>query len=557
VPFPVRGEGLPRLFVVPYKFLRSRNSLIAAARTDASQHVSDARAIRGIEIHRRGLPVTRFGLCAAGCLAAGLAAVAPAHAQQPVLVPDWGANGVPTTIDMSIYVPQNVADTPPVLVVIHYCGGSASAVFGQANGGGLVAAANEYGFIMVLPSAKEQGSDKGRCWDVQSNQTRTRDGGGDSHAIRQMVTYAVNMRGGNPDRVYATGDSSGGMMTELLLALYPDVFKAGSAMAGMPAGCRGDGETGTGGGYSGACAGGSVLRTPEEWGDIARMMHPGYTGYRPRVQLFHGDADNLIRIANHTEAIDQWTNVLGLSTTPTMTNMGVELGNHQATRQRWEGTCGDVVLDAFTSIGGDHGPSDALFLAEYIVPFMGLDDTGLVDPGVARCSASSGGAGGMGAGGASGASGASGAGAGAGGAAGDGGAAAAAGAGGLVAGAGGMPVAGAAGLGGGAGTDGASGSAGSAGLQGAGGSTGGAAGSGGKGGATATGGTAGSGAGVSSGAASGRGGSTDAPPVQPPADESGCACTTAGSGSRSSFGAALALGALAWMRSRRRGRSKA
>ena len=292
---------------------------------------------------------------------------------------------------MSIYVPDNVAANPPILTLIHYCGGTASAVFGQAQGGGIVRAADQYGFIMVVPSS-------GRCWDVVSNKTRTRDGLGDSHAIRQMVKFAIDTRGGNAQRVYATGDSSGGMMTELLLALYPDVFKAGSAFAGMPAGCRASNESGTSGGYSGACAGGSVTHTAEEWGDIVRMFNPGYAGHRPRVQLFHGDADSTIRYANHTEAIKEWTNVLGLATSPSSTT-SVTLGNHQASRQRWQNACGYTVLDAFTSMGGDHGPSDALFPAEYVIPFLGLDNTAPVDPEIAQCGTGNGGAGGAGGGG--------------------------------------------------------------------------------------------------------------------------------------------------------------
>ena len=291
---------------------------------------------------------------------------------------------------MFIYVPERVAANPPILALIHYCGGTASAVFGQAQGGGIVSAADQYGFIIVAPSS-------GRCWDVQSNKAWTRDGGGDSHAIRQMVRYAVDNRNGNPDRVYATGDSSGGMMTELLLALYPDVFKGGAAFAGMPAACRGTNESGSGGGYSSACAGGSVTHTAQQWGDIARMLAPGYAGHRPRVQLFHGDADTTIRYANHTEAIKEWTNVLGLSTAPTTTDTGVALGSHQATRQRWQNACGQVVLDAFTSIGGDHGPSDALFKSQFVIPFLGLDKTGAVDPEVQQCGA--GGAGGSAGGG--------------------------------------------------------------------------------------------------------------------------------------------------------------
>jgi acetylxylan esterase len=331
---------------------------------------------------------TRSLLCTISVVMAGLLAAPPSRAASLQPVANWGANGVPSDISMSIYVPDAVADNPPILVLVHYCGGTAAAVFGQAQGGGIVAAADRYGFIIVVPSS-------GRCWDVASNQAWTREGGGDSHAIRQMVTYAIEDRGGNPDRIYATGDSSGGMMTELLLALYPEIFKAGSAMAGMPAGCRGANEPSTRRDYSGACAGGSVSHTPEEWGEIVRMMYPGYAGHRPRVQLFHGDGDTIIRYANHTEAIKQWTNVLGLSEDPT-TEVGAELGDHQGTRKSWKNACGFVVLDAFTSLGGDHGPSDALFPAEYVIPFLGLDQTGPIDPEIEECAgAGAGGNGGM------------------------------------------------------------------------------------------------------------------------------------------------------------------
>ena len=303
---------------------------------------------------------------------------APARAASLQQVNGWATGPVPADVTMYIYEPDQVADNPPVLALIHYCGGTAQNVFGQAQGGGLVQAADQYGFIIVAPSS-------GRCWDVVSDKTWTREGGGDSDAIRQMVAYAIDMRGGNPDRVYATGDSSGAMMTELLMAVYPDVFKAGSAFAGMPAGCRGANESPNGSGYSGACAGGNVMHTPEEWGDIARMMAPSYDGHRPRVQLFHGDNDDIIHFPNHTEAIKQWTDVLGLATDPTTTTNGVPLGDHSATRMSWENACGYMVLDAFQSVGGEHGPPDALFAAEYVVPFLGLDVTGDVDPEIAAC----------------------------------------------------------------------------------------------------------------------------------------------------------------------------
>ncbi len=353
--------------------------------------------------------------------ALALVSLSSVTAQAAVLekVDTWDSAGVPSTVSMYVYAPAQLAEQPPIVVLVHFCGGSAAAVFGQAQGGGLVAAANEHGFVLVVPqAANTDGS--GRCWDVGSAAALTRDGGGDTEAIIRMVDHALAEYSGNPERVYVTGTSSGGMTTQALLALYPDRFRAGTAHAGVPAGCWAVGNPS--GGWSGACAGGNVVHTPAEWGDIARAMHPGYTGPRPRVQLLHGDADDIILFQNHLEAIDQWRDVLGLDETPTYTDT-VQLGSHQATRQRWEDECGYVVLDAFTSLDGDHGPSDGLFLQQNLVPFFGLDDEGLVDPHVATCGApGSGGTGGTsGAGGAVGSGGSGTAGPGSGGAPGTGG----------------------------------------------------------------------------------------------------------------------------------------
>ena len=112
-------------------------------------------------------------LLPATVVAAPLVTSTGAHAASLQQVNDWGATNVPSDVSMHLYVPDNVAPNAPVLALIHYCGGTASAVFGQAQGGGIVSAADEYGFIMVVPSS-------GRCWDVVSDQAWTRNGGGDS-----------------------------------------------------------------------------------------------------------------------------------------------------------------------------------------------------------------------------------------------------------------------------------------------------------------------------------------------------------------------------------------
>src|SRR5581483_9475628 len=261
--------------------------------------------------------------------AGALAAVAPAaRAASPQPVSNWkGTASLPSDVSMYVYVPSKVVAKPPIVTLIHYCGGSAQAVMGQA--GGLVNAAASW--------------QNGRCWDVTSSKTQKRDGGGDSHAIVQMVRYAITQYHANADRIYSAGDSSGAMMTELLLALYPDVFKAGSCFAGVPAGCSNvfDG--------TGLC--GLPAQTAQQWGDRVRNMDMGYTGHRPRVQLFHGDADGTVAYGNLAEGVKGWTNVLRLGATPTSTDNTLALGTnppHKATRNSWKSSCGYVVLDTFT-----------------------------------------------------------------------------------------------------------------------------------------------------------------------------------------------------------------
>jgi len=307
-----------------------------------------------------------------------------AHASAATLsgpVTGW-ASGVPNYISMYEYVPAKLAQDPPILVVSHYCGGNAAGVFGEAQGGGIVAAADKYGFLMIFPQTSNN------CWDVGSSKSLTHDGGGDTQAIAEMVKFEITKRSANANRVYAAGTSSGAMMTEALLAVYPDIFKAGAEFSGVPAGCWAASYSASNQ-WSGPCAGGQVSKTGQQWGDGVRAMDAGYSGYRPRIQLWHGMADNTISFNNQTEAIKEWINVLGLSTNPTST-ASLTISNHQWTRQSWVDSCGVIVLDAFAEQNGPHG-TDANLNATYVIPFLGLDQPGATDPEVAKCGSTGGG----------------------------------------------------------------------------------------------------------------------------------------------------------------------
>src|ERR1700734_4292003 len=246
-------------------------------------------------------------LSAAGFLTAVmfLAGAPQAKAPSPVQVTNFG--NTPTDLDMYIYVPNNVRPDPPILLALHQCTSSGPAFY---SGTAFASLANEYGFIVIYPSATRSGS----CWDVSSSQALTRNGGSDPVGLMSMITYTEQHYGGNPNQVYITGASSGAMMTNVMLADYPDVFKAGVAFMGVPYHCF---FTGTVDGWNSACANGQVSMTAQQWGDLVRnTADPGYSGPRPRVQLWHGTADGTLNYNNFGQEILQWTNVAGVSSTP-------------------------------------------------------------------------------------------------------------------------------------------------------------------------------------------------------------------------------------------------
>ncbi|HEY0697740.1 MAG TPA: PHB depolymerase family esterase, partial [Micromonospora sp.] len=148
-------------------------------------------------------------------------------------------------------------------------------------------------------------------WFETGDTTR---GQGEALSIRQMVDHARTNYGTAANRVYVSGLSAGGAMVSAMLATYPDTFAAGSVVAGVPYRCA----TSTSTAFT--CMNPGVDKTPTQWGDLVRNAYPGYAGSRPKVAVWHGTSDFTVAVANATESRDQWTNVLGVSQTPTSTS---------------------------------------------------------------------------------------------------------------------------------------------------------------------------------------------------------------------------------------------
>jgi len=291
------------------------------------------------------------------------AASIPTGSLQKVEREYWVTSSVPEYINMYIYVPAELSKKPPIVVSCHSCGNSANGQIG--NNKKILEAANKEGFIVIFPDNRER-----NCWDVGTQKALTHDGGGDTQAVAMMTRYALCAYSGDPQRVFVMGGSSGAMMTQALLAVYPDIFKAGSARAGVPAGCWAEGYSDRNQ-WGGLCSGGNVHKTADEWGNIARNMYPDYNGPRPKVQLFHGTADRTISYNNMAEAIKQWTNVLGLDAEPTFSDT-IQTNISSYNRDFWIGDSGEVELEAWHGINGPHSMG---YEEEEILRFFGLSDS--------------------------------------------------------------------------------------------------------------------------------------------------------------------------------------
>ncbi|MEV7967990.1 PHB depolymerase family esterase [Sphaerisporangium sp. NPDC088356] len=293
--------------------------------------------------------------CAA-LLYAAAALVFPHYAAAATMteVTNFGAN--PGNLRMYVYVPNNVQPNPAIVLAMHPCGGSGPGFYSSSEFASL---ADRYGFVAIFPSA----SKKANCFDNWSDASKVRGGQTDPVSLMSMVTYVEQQYHGDPSRVFATGSSSGAMMTNAMLALYPEVFKAGAAFMGVPFTCFPNEAAYQPGGNSAPCVG----KTAQQWGDLVRNANPSYRGPWPRMQLWHGTSDTVVAYAELEEEVKQWTNVHGLNQTPTSTATPQAGWN----LRRFADASGSVKVEAYSIQGAGHSlPTSGM--AAVAIQFFGL-----------------------------------------------------------------------------------------------------------------------------------------------------------------------------------------
>lgn len=256
-------------------------------------------------------------------------------------VAGFGSN--PGQLRMLTYVPARLPPRPALLVGLHGCTQSAAA---YDAGSGWSTLAKHAGLVALFPE-QQHSNNPNRCFNWFRPED-TRRGSGEVLSIRQMIDRAVAAHDVDRSRIFVTGLSAGGAMAASLLAAYPEVFAAGAIVAGLPHGSAGNlGEA------LDAMSEGRE-RSSEQWGDIVRSSS-SHRGPWPRLSVWHGTSDTIVRAVNAEASVQQWADVHRVPVAPSSDETS---RNHRV--RTWRNRNGEDVIEAHSIAGMGHGVPLAL-----------------------------------------------------------------------------------------------------------------------------------------------------------------------------------------------------
>jgi poly(3-hydroxybutyrate) depolymerase len=158
-----------------------------------------------------------------------------------------------------------------------------------------------------------------------------------------MVAFVGRTSGQGRTGAFVTGLSAGGAMTAVMLATYPELFRGGAVIAGLPYGAA-----------EGIPEAMRIMSRPGErdgadLADMVRRAGPA-TQTSPKLSIWHGDADRVVNAGNATDLARQWAVVAGLGTQPDSTTI---IG--PTTRSVWRDPAGEARIELNLVRGLGHG----------------------------------------------------------------------------------------------------------------------------------------------------------------------------------------------------------
>jgi poly(hydroxyalkanoate) depolymerase family esterase len=262
--------------------------------------------------------------------------VAPARPTRLRELTGFGAN--PGDLRMFVYAPGHLPPKAPLVIALHGCTQTADE---YDHGTGWSSLADSLGFAVVYPQQQPANNPK-NCfsWFLPGDIAR---GHGEALSIREMVEHATATFAADRGKVFVTGLSAGGAMVSVMLATYPEVFAGGAIIAGLPYGCASNVQQAFEAMFT------EQGHAARALGDTVRAASR-HRGPWPKISVWHGTDDPIVKPSNGEDIIRQWTDVHGLSGSPSYQEL---IGGH--TRRIWSDANGEALIEAFAIRGMAHG----------------------------------------------------------------------------------------------------------------------------------------------------------------------------------------------------------
>ncbi len=264
------------------------------------------------------------------------AGVAPGRAIRLRELTGFGAN--PGNLRMFAYAPRHLPPEAPLVIALHGCTQTAEE---YDQGTGWSSLADSLGFAVVYPQQQPANNPK-NCfsWFLPGHIAR---GHGEALSIREMIEHAIATFGADRGKIFVTGLSAGGAMASVMLATYPEVFAGGAIIAGLPYGCARNVQQAFEAMFT------ERRQAARALGDTVRAAS-NHRGPWPKISVWHGTSDQLVKPSNGEDIIRQWSDVHGLSDTPSSKEL---IGGH--THRIWSDANGEPLIEALTIRGMAHG----------------------------------------------------------------------------------------------------------------------------------------------------------------------------------------------------------
>jgi poly(hydroxyalkanoate) depolymerase family esterase len=247
----------------------------------------------------------------------------------------FGSN--PGALTSRTYIPAHFRKGRPLVVVLH---GSMQTAEDYNRGTGWSALADLHSFALLFPEqTRSNNAIRGFNWFELDDNRR---GAGEPLSIRQMIQRVVADHEIDCDRIFITGLSSGGAMTSVMLATYPDIFAGGAIIAGLP--------------YSGASSLLQALYNMKGFWASDQQLDALVRGASknvdewPTISVWHGSDDRTVDPSNADATVRQWQSLHCVEGTPTRTEI---VDGHA--RRVWCDADGREVIEEYRITKMGHG----------------------------------------------------------------------------------------------------------------------------------------------------------------------------------------------------------